>query len=187
MNTTEQNFDKILATFQKKCDFRVVQRSALCKSRRELSNAHLLENFRFDTAENEPCKVNVCKNEPSASTSSPSSRHRCCAFSRTSRKSRALTASTSAGPIRCGRPAPAHRWAGCAHLNADRARSRLYRSEILKQDMRLKALAEIYTMHSFAQLCNLNFFVKNLPTFLLNLKFCKFLLDSANLANFRIS
>ena len=27
--------------------------------------------------------------------------------------------------------------------------------------MRLKALAEIYTMHSFAQLCNLNFVLKN--------------------------
>ena len=42
----------------------------------------------------------------------------------------------------------------------DRARSRLYRSQILQENMRLKALAEIYTMHSFAQLCNLNFFVK---------------------------
>ena len=34
----------------------------------------------------------------------------------------------------------------------DRARSRLYRSQILQENMRLKALAEIYTMHSFAQL-----------------------------------
>ena len=31
-------------------------------------------------------------------------------------------------------------------------RSRLYRNEILQVNMRLKALAEIYTMHSFAQL-----------------------------------
>ena len=38
-----------------------------------------------------------------------------------------------------------------------RARSRLYRSQLLQVNMRLKALAEIYTMHSFAQLCNLNF------------------------------
>ena len=38
-----------------------------------------------------------------------------------------------------------------------RARSRLYRSEIWQENMRLKALAEIYTMHSFVQLCNLNF------------------------------
>ena len=36
------------------CDFRAVQRSALCRSRRELSNAYLLAKFGFDTAENEP-------------------------------------------------------------------------------------------------------------------------------------
>ena len=38
-------------------DCRAVQRSALCRSRRELSNAYFLEKFRFDTAENEPCQV----------------------------------------------------------------------------------------------------------------------------------
>ena len=32
-------------------------KSALCRSRRELSNAYLLAKFGFDTAENEPCKV----------------------------------------------------------------------------------------------------------------------------------
>ena len=31
----------------------------------------------------------------------------------------------------------------------DRARSRLYLGQILQENMRLKALAEIYTMHSF--------------------------------------
>ena len=34
-----------------------MQRSALCRSRRELSNKYLLAKFGFDTAENEPCKV----------------------------------------------------------------------------------------------------------------------------------
>ena len=34
-----------------------MQRSALCRSRRELSNAYLLAKFGRDTAENEPCKV----------------------------------------------------------------------------------------------------------------------------------
>ena len=34
-----------------------MQRSALCRSRRELSNAYLFAKFGFDTAENEPCKV----------------------------------------------------------------------------------------------------------------------------------
>ena len=34
-----------------------VQRSAFCRSRRELSNADLLAKFGIDTAENEPWKV----------------------------------------------------------------------------------------------------------------------------------
>ena len=61
----------------------------------------------------------------------------------------------------------ARRLAGCCIARSgklDRARSRLYRGQILQENMRLKALAEIYTMHSFAQLCNLIFFVKILPS-----------------------
>ena len=42
--------------FLEKSDSRAVQRSALCRPRRELSNAYLLATFGFDTAENEPCK-----------------------------------------------------------------------------------------------------------------------------------
>ena len=38
-------------------DSKAVQRSASCRSRRELSNEYLLAKFGFDTAENEPCKV----------------------------------------------------------------------------------------------------------------------------------
>ena len=38
-------------------DSKTVQKSALCRSRRELSNEYLLAKFGFDTAENEPCKV----------------------------------------------------------------------------------------------------------------------------------
>ena len=34
-----------------------MQRSAFCRSRRELSNAYLLAKFGFDTAEHEPSKV----------------------------------------------------------------------------------------------------------------------------------
>ena len=34
-----------------------MQRSALCRSRRELSSAYFLAKFGFDTAENEPCEV----------------------------------------------------------------------------------------------------------------------------------
>ena len=36
--------------------FQTVQRSALCRSRRELSDEYLLAKFGFDTAENEPYK-----------------------------------------------------------------------------------------------------------------------------------
>ena len=35
-------------------DSKAVQRSALCRSRRELSNEYLLAKFGFDTAENQP-------------------------------------------------------------------------------------------------------------------------------------
>ena len=57
------------------------------------------------------------------------------------------------GPGRGRRPAAGREGAGKLY----RARSRLYRGEILQENMRLKARAEIYTMHPFAQLCNLNF------------------------------
>ena len=68
--------------------------------------------------------------------------------------------------------------AGCGKLY--RARSRRYRNKILQENMRLKALAEIYTMHSFAQLRNLNFFVKILPTNLQNSENFKFSKISEN-------
>ena len=38
-------------------DSKTVQRSALCRSRREFSNEYLLAKVGIDTAENEPCKV----------------------------------------------------------------------------------------------------------------------------------
>ena len=54
------------------------------------------------------------------------------------------------------RPQPAvqRRAGGCIARSGklDKASSRLYRSEILQVNMRSKALAEIYTMRSFAQL-----------------------------------
>ena len=52
-------------------------------------------------------------------------------------------------------------------------RYRLYRSQILQQHMRWKALAEIYTMHSFAPVSNLKMFVKSCKLFWQNLPdFC---------------
>ena len=64
-------FSKILANLVKilwkvqsltKCwELTTVQRSALCKSRRELSNEYFLAKFLFDTAENEPCKIRMVR------------------------------------------------------------------------------------------------------------------------------
>ena len=60
-----------------------------------------------------------------------------------------------------------------------RVRSRLYRSQILQVNTRWKALAEIYTMHSFAPFSNRKIFVKNCWKFCCF--FCKF---SQNLPKF---
>ena len=43
----------------------------------------------------------------------------------------------------------------------NRARSQLYRIQILQENMRWKALAEIYTLHSFAPFAKLNFLFKS--------------------------
>ena len=48
------------------------------------------------------------------------------------------------------------------------ARSGLYRRRFLQVNTRWKALAENYTMHSFALFSNLNFFVKNRQNFFAN-------------------
>ena len=54
--------------------------------------------------------------------------------------------------LRC----PGHTWGICTRRAGKlyKARSRLYRSQILQVNTRWKALAEIYTMHSFAPLWN---------------------------------
>ena len=55
------NREKKLAIFDEKIEIRerckTVQRSALCRSRRELSNEYLLAKIGVDTAENEPLEV----------------------------------------------------------------------------------------------------------------------------------
>ena len=54
-------------------------------------------------------------------------------------------------------------WGICTRRagNLYKARSRLYRSQILQVNIRWKALAEIYTKHSFAPFLNLNISAKN--------------------------
>ena len=112
-------------------DSKTVQRSALCRSRRELSNAYLLAKIGVDTAENEPLEVWGENSIQYSLHSLP--------------KSAPPAAGFASGP-------PGRLY---------RARSRLYRSQILQVNTRWKALAEIYTMHSFAPFSNLFFFVKN--------------------------
>ena len=62
----------------------------------------------------------------------------------------------------------------------DRARSRLYRGQILQENMRLKALAEIYTMHSFAQL------LESVHSSVISIfiKFCQMLLNFRQISPF---
>ena len=54
-----RKFWKNSSNFLKKCDFKAVQRSALCRSQRELSNAYLLANFGFDDDDDESLPVIV--------------------------------------------------------------------------------------------------------------------------------
>ena len=74
------------------------------------------------------------------------------------------------GVLRAGEPGVGARPGTARSGKLYRARSRLYQSQILQVNMRLKALAEIYTMHSFAQLRNL-IFCQNFAIFFA--KFCK--------------
>ena len=67
-----------------------------------------------------------------------------------------------------GRLAKLSKVAICSQMFAKfwRARFRLYRSQIVQVNLRWKAFAEIYTMHSFAPFSTLNFlFQKLLNTF----------------------
>ena len=55
-------------------------------------------------------------------------------------------------------------WAICTRRAGKlyEARSRLHRSQILQVNIRWKALAEIYTMHSFAPFSNLNLLLQKM-------------------------
>ena len=114
------------------------------------SNAYFLAKFGFDTAESEPWQV--C---PIERSTGPFLAQRAAAMERPlSPRLRAANAENALGHRRTGAVPARRSVARSGKLN--RARSRLYRGQILQENMRLKALAEIYKMHSFAQLCNLN-------------------------------
>ena len=138
-----------------------MQRSALCRSRWELSNAYLLAKFGLDTAENEPCQV--CPIEQCSSpamdrsigavpfASPPRMRKmtmstgRLCAFQSTSSHARGWD---TYGKIKSLNAI------GRKLKELNQARSRLYRNLILQLNTRWKAFAEIYTMDSILQISN---------------------------------
>ena len=121
-----QNLAKLWQILAKKLDFRAVQRSALCRSRRELSHAYLVAKFGFDTA----------------SRTSPLK------FARSSR----VAGFPEAGPTSQRAAGPAAKPAYLEPMplataptdKIDRARSRVYRSQILQPKHRWKALDAIY-------------------------------------------
>merc|ERR1719305_1267149 len=58
INSTAKTFWRFLTKkLRLENDSKTVQRSALCRSRRELSNEYLLAKIGVDTAENEPLEV----------------------------------------------------------------------------------------------------------------------------------
>ena len=135
---------------------------------------YFLANFGFDGAENEPAKnfqklfakkMQHCY-DPRRTGAAGDPRNGPPGEARRPPRERAGRAAGRGGGG--GGPAP-----GGARFRSKlyRARSRLCRSQILQLNMRWKALAEIYTMHSFAQLCNRNFLSKFCQIFA---KFCKF-------------
>ena len=95
------NREKNVGDFWLKCwDWRTVQRSALCRSRRQLSNEYLLAKIGFDTAEYEPLAVwgkifNIIHWRPySRRLNQPRARGRTRVRNKRSRTRRELTALT---------------------------------------------------------------------------------------------
>ena len=160
----------------------------MCRSRRELSNAYLLAKIGFDTAENEPLEVwgensiqyslhslgTIRKNQSTVDQFF-SRKQRCqlktekycgvpnedvCAKQKLLRNGvhrhwlcpKAIYRSTLRSEVNSELNFP-------PKLRG--ARSRLYRRRFLQVNTRWKALAEIYTMHSFAPFFNLKISAKN--------------------------
>ena len=138
-----------------------------------LSNAYFLAKFRFDTAENEPAKnlrtlpilltltltPNRNRNRKDGGGGSLQRRRPGAGGRRP--PSRALRRRRRGGGAREANEA-------CVGFSPKLrgARSRLYRRRFLQVNTRWKALAEIYTMHSFAPFFNLKISVKIAKNFL---------------------
>ena len=126
--------DNYLLTFR---DWRGAQGCKSDRSREKFSNEYLFTKTGVDADENEPLKVHsIFKPRDSIFAEPPRPR---------------LVAELT-GPytqVRTG--------GGPGQAKLQRARSRLYRSQILQVNTRWKALAQIYTMHSFAPFSTLMF------------------------------
>ena len=94
-----------------------MQRSALCRSRRELSNAYFVAKFGLDTAENEPCQV--CPTE-----AFPRGRSSC--------RGRTYSYAYRSPRLRAAAPAPAARayWAQAQAQAAEEAAREAMASEV---------------------------------------------------------
>ena len=144
-----------------------------CRFRLELSNEYLLaknrRRYSRERASQSLEKNSIHCSFASLGTRSESWSPRSSSWSRGTRRSTSR-AWPSTPPTRAA--ASSRAWAR-SEVNIELnfppklrgARSRLYRRRFLQVNTRWKALAEIYTMHSFAPFSNLNFFVKNRQNF----------------------
>ena len=148
--------------------FRAVQRSALCRSRRELSNAYFIAKFGFGTAENEPCQVwpieSPLREGVGRQVPGTGNVGRAAGPFEGSREGR-----SSRVPAIClflcddsGSRARVIDWQICkCFTNFWRTRSRLYQNEILQENMRLTAFFKLYKMCILLHRCNLKIFAKS--------------------------
>ena len=142
-----------------------MQRSALCRSQRELSNEYLLAKIGFDTAENEPAKFSQfyrILRRTSARTRSSRSRR--------PRALEALESPRDVGGVEAALDVPRERredlswkvryrtfpWFFSQMSKLYRARSLLYRRQILQVNIRWKALDEIYKIYTYASFGDLH-------------------------------
>ena len=150
----------------------------MCRCRRELSNEHVLAKIGVDTAENEPLEVwgKIQFTVHSCPSEVPSQfLVRQDEYVKAPERCKKLD-SVAVPPLSS---ASSDVWllSSLSSLRSEvnielnfppklrGARSRLYRRRFLQVNTRWKALAEIYTMHSFAPFSNLNFSSKIAKTF----------------------
>ena len=144
-----------------------MQRSAFCRSRRELSNAYLLTKFGFDSPVYQP--ASQPRTSPSKLDSQIEVRanigggHALRGDAEVHLRNSAARGGVSLHGLVQRKPEQPvldrQKRVPCCQFRLDPAID--HRRRFLQVNTRWKALAEIYTMHSFAPFWNLNFFVKN--------------------------